>query len=596
MPAEGARPGGTRPADELADDLRRFLDGRPILARPVGWTERLAKWVRRNPVPATLLAVLAAVVVGGVTWGVWKQFRVVAERDRARAHFQMSMRAIEGFLTEVAEDELASEPRAELKRKALLEKALGFYEELLRVEPDDPLVKWEAARAARRVGDIYRLLGRYPEALAAYDRAADRLSRLPPGPGPRQEVALCHNYRGEVYRLTEKLGEADAEYQQAIVTQLALVEEHPGHPDYTRELAQSYYNRGIVATNTGGYADAQEFFQQAGRVLDESPDDTPEHRRHRARVWINLANVVWLDKKPHDAAAAAEAAVGILDGLVQPPDARPEYRYELAAALLNLANAQGAGGDLSAAIGSNARARGLLEKLVADFQNTPAYRAELARAHNGAATLAFPRDRPAAEDHARKAVTHWEALVRAHDGVPAHHGELGMALGNLGRIVRDRPEEAREYLTRGVAEVIRVLQANPGDETFRQSLRQQARDLADLLVRAGDHDVALRLGRENGRGATEGLARHLSGGVLPGPVRDDRPQIHWAVGRRGPPDRGVCRAGTEVDPDQQHGRPGPADRRPRLQPVPAPGAVPRRARPDRAVGRVRRVDPGGWTA
>ena len=100
------------------------------------------------------------------------------------------------------------------------EKALGFYEELLRVEPDDPLVKWEAARAARRVGDIYRLLGRYPEALTAYDQAADRLRRLPPGPGPRQEVALCHNYRGEVYRLTERPDEADAEYRQAIVIQL----------------------------------------------------------------------------------------------------------------------------------------------------------------------------------------------------------------------------------------------------------------------------------------------------------------------------------------------------------------------------------------
>jgi hypothetical protein len=130
----------------------------------------------------------------------------------------------------------------------------------------------------------------------------------------------------------------------------------------------------------------------------------------------------------------------------------------------------------------------------------------LARGHNGAATLAFARDRPAAEDHAKKAVTHWEALVRAHDGVPAHHGELGMALGNLGRIVRDRPEEARGYLTRGVAEVIRVLQANPGDETFRQSLRQQARDLADLLVRAGDHDAA--------RALAEKLAGELPKGSL----------------------------------------------------------------------------------
>jgi WD40 repeat protein/tRNA A-37 threonylcarbamoyl transferase component Bud32 len=53
-------------AAALADDLRRWLDGEPILARRVSAWERARKWARRRPVQSTLAALLAVVTLAGV--------------------------------------------------------------------------------------------------------------------------------------------------------------------------------------------------------------------------------------------------------------------------------------------------------------------------------------------------------------------------------------------------------------------------------------------------------------------------------------------------------------------------------------------------
>jgi WD40 repeat protein len=72
-------------AEALADDLARFLAGKPITARPIGPWERATKWIRRQPALAAALALVVLVTVLGFGL-VTRQWRLAVEaRDRTES-------------------------------------------------------------------------------------------------------------------------------------------------------------------------------------------------------------------------------------------------------------------------------------------------------------------------------------------------------------------------------------------------------------------------------------------------------------------------------------------------------------------------------
>jgi serine/threonine protein kinase len=66
-------------AAALADDLHRFLAGEPIQARPISWWRRAAKWARRRPAVAGLLAVSGLALLLLLAGGMWFTQRLATE-------------------------------------------------------------------------------------------------------------------------------------------------------------------------------------------------------------------------------------------------------------------------------------------------------------------------------------------------------------------------------------------------------------------------------------------------------------------------------------------------------------------------------------
>jgi serine/threonine-protein kinase len=500
-------PGSRYPsAGALADDLRAFADGRPITARPVSWAEHVTKWARRRPDLAVLAVSLAAAVLVAAGIWVWSYFEVRSQRNRAVALRAKTVESVERFLVEVAEEDLDGLPRMTQKRRALLEEALAIYQDLLASE-DSPLVREKAALAHKQMGYIQLLLGHHSEAVAAYDQSVEGLeAQIADNPGrPKlvRELAECHNYIGEVHRLTARPDRAAAAYRRALELQQALHSADPAARPYRQDLARSRYNLGIVAKDRGRWAEAKGELMEAVRLSGELVASDPNERdprHHLARAQLNLGSVLRQTNEAADARQVLERAAVLYTRLTEENPRRPDYRYELAACLNNLGNVLRDAGWWGNALARAplGRARDLLRALANEDRDVPEYRAELANVCNTlAAVHAEANQLDKADGFWEEAQGHLERLAREQPAVTDHRGVLGTVLGNRGsvRAERGKPAEARPLLEAGVAELVTGLKPNPTRPDFRDALRGQCRDLADVLTGLGDHEAVRRHAR-----------------------------------------------------------------------------------------------------
>jgi WD40 repeat protein len=131
-------------AQELADDLQRFLDDRPIRARPPGWAQRAGRWARRHrPAVAAALASSLVVLVLAVVllaFGIQK-IRGEQKQTEEALHREEQARADATRALE-REQQTAYLQRVALAERELAANNVGRAEELL-AECPERLRGWE---------------------------------------------------------------------------------------------------------------------------------------------------------------------------------------------------------------------------------------------------------------------------------------------------------------------------------------------------------------------------------------------------------------------------------------------------------------------
>jgi non-specific serine/threonine protein kinase/serine/threonine-protein kinase len=195
-------------ASALRDELQRWQQGLPVLARGEAPAYVLSRLVRRHRVAVGAGALVLLSLVGGLAGVAWQAREAARERDIARSEAASNKAVRDALLTMFRaageQGAGAGEPTA---RKMLAQAA----ERLVRDLDSDPAA---AAETLLALAQLYFQLNDYVGAVPLFEQLLQRSAALTPAvlAQARHDLALCLWRTGQAARAGELLGQAQAQW------------------------------------------------------------------------------------------------------------------------------------------------------------------------------------------------------------------------------------------------------------------------------------------------------------------------------------------------------------------------------------------------
>jgi tetratricopeptide (TPR) repeat protein/tRNA A-37 threonylcarbamoyl transferase component Bud32 len=453
-------------AADLADDLARFREGRPIRARPVRSAERLLKWARRQPRLAALTLVCCLALTGVFLGGAVYQYLLQRalhqaefsaadahqeqehaeasaaeahrEQQRATANYRMARDTINQMLGRLSDPRVAGQPRLKELQRQQREDALRFFEQIIRQQDHpDPAVRLDVALAYQQAGVLQGELGQGKEAEANFRRALALLGQLAaenPAEGKyRYYLAGVHGNLGVL--LGDSRG-GEAHLRQALQLHEELVRADPGLVAWRTDRARIHQRLGALYQVANRLKEAETEYLGAVKVIasptagtEGAAVDSAADAHILAEARINLGLLYHQTNRLPQAAQEFELAEALLDKLRRKAPHDLGVAYSLAGLHGNTGNLLKDRKQPEAALARYARAIAVATLVLQQEPEFAPARQVLTNAHGSRAVLltglglyreaVFDRERvvallpPEQRDYQRLFLA--EALVRAGD-------------------------------------------------------------------------------------------------------------------------------------------------------------------------------------
>jgi eukaryotic-like serine/threonine-protein kinase len=490
---------------DLSEDIRRHLDGRPVVAREDTVWYRAGKFIRRHKVGVMATALIALSLIGGILAATY-------QARRAERRFEQVRKLAHSFVFEV-HDAIRDLPGSTKARQLVVARALEYLDSLAQESGGDGRLLRELAAAYQRIGDVqgYILnanLGNAAGALESYRKGISLAERLvagnPADTSARLMLATLQSRVGEMQVYTADMAGSIESLRRAQAIAEKVVASSPGNRDATQELAHIHSAMGSAYGRMVKNADAIESTRHALEIYEQLASAQGENNYASERATC-YSNIGMAQARMNDPAAALEnyrKALAIQQELVAKNATNIAYKRDLMLAYSHVGDALGNPtltnvGDTKGAVEAYRKMLAVAESMVsADPSN------KLARTDYAISLMRVANAIPEGQDHAealrlfRQALRLMEELTAENPRntmIQVNQAFTSERIGNRLLALGDRAAAAESY-RKTIAITEALIKADPTEISARRILAGCYIALARTLAAQHDRFGAIETG------------------------------------------------------------------------------------------------------
>ena len=417
----------------FADDIRRHLEGRTVLARADTLGYRASKFIQRNKVGVAAAVVVFLSLAAGI-------ITTTREARRAQRRFDEVRRLANSLMFEI-HDSVQHLQGSTPTRRLIVDRALQYLDSLSSEAGADVSLQRELATAYEKVGDIQgnpysANLGDTEGALASYRKAVairEMVARTERSIQAQIELGRSYRGLGDVMEQKGDVAECLRSYRHSLSIFEQLAASTPADSAVRDELARANDTLGDGLGRTEEQAERRRVYEKALEIRQRFLADDPSDVKLQRGVAIGLMKIAGLpDTEKPAAVDHMKRAIDMLEALSKADPQNARSRREVGYAYYQLGRILQDAGQPADALRNRQRALEIRQEFAAqDPQNRQA-RFDLAVAHGELADNYGNLNAPAeALEHGRKSLAILEELVAADPTNAVYRRNLGLCFDYL---------------------------------------------------------------------------------------------------------------------------------------------------------------------